>query len=164
MAKSSDPSSKGSAHFPNNREHAVVIGGSMAGLLAARVLAAHFRRVTVVERDCFPQTPTFRKGVPQSRHAHVLLTRGRTLLERLFPGLAAELQAAGASTVAWPGDVLWLTPAGWSTRFRPGFPFLCCSRDLLEWGCASGWPRSRASASCRSTTQPTCSRAPTAAR
>jgi flavin-dependent dehydrogenase len=91
VAQGTGSGSNGSAHFPRNREHAVVIGGSMAGLLAARVLAAHFRRVTVVERDCFPQTPTFRKGVPQSRHAHVLLTRGRTLLERMFPGLSAEL-------------------------------------------------------------------------
>lgn len=31
--------------------HALVIGGSMAGLLAARVLANHFDRVTIVERD-----------------------------------------------------------------------------------------------------------------
>jgi phytoene dehydrogenase-like protein len=29
--------------------HAVVIGGSMAGLLAARVLADHFDRVTILE-------------------------------------------------------------------------------------------------------------------
>ena len=60
-----------------HRGHAVVVGGSMAGLLAARVLAAHFDRVTIVERDALPATPTFRKGVPQARHVHVLLGRGQ---------------------------------------------------------------------------------------
>ena len=44
--------------------HALVVGGSMAGLLAARVLADHFERVTIVERDGFPDGPAFRKGVP----------------------------------------------------------------------------------------------------
>ena len=53
---------------PRRPEHAIVIGGSMAGLLAARVLAAHFDRVTILERDSFPEGPEFRKGVPQARH------------------------------------------------------------------------------------------------
>ncbi len=56
--------------------HALVIGGGMAGLLAARVLAEYFEQVTIVERDHFPHKPTFRAGVPQSRHLHVLLRRG----------------------------------------------------------------------------------------
>jgi 2-polyprenyl-6-methoxyphenol hydroxylase-like FAD-dependent oxidoreductase len=133
MAERNGVSPDGQAYGLAQREHAVVIGGSLAGLCAARVLAAHFARVTVVERDRFPAEPAFRKGVPQARHVHVLLMRGRLLLERLFPGLVPELEAAGARSVSWPGDVLWLTPAGWSERFRPGFPFLCCSRDLLEW-------------------------------
>jgi phytoene dehydrogenase-like protein len=34
--------------------HAIVIGGSMAGLLAARVLADYFEQVTILERDRFP--------------------------------------------------------------------------------------------------------------
>lgn len=64
------------------REHAIVIGGSMAGLFAARVLADSFARVTLVERDTFPAAPVFRAGVAQSRHLHILLLRGRLLLER----------------------------------------------------------------------------------
>ena len=58
------------------RAHAVVLGAGMAGLLAARVLASHFEQVTVVDRDRFPDRPAFRRGVPQSRHLHVLLGRG----------------------------------------------------------------------------------------
>jgi flavin-dependent dehydrogenase len=104
----------------------------MAGLLAARVLADHVDRVTIIERDHLPETPQFRAGVPQSRHLHGLLERGRLLLEQLFPGLGADLAAAGALTVT-TADFLWLTPAGWMQRFRPGIPVLLCSRELLEW-------------------------------
>ncbi len=67
--------------------HAVVIGGSMAGLLAARVLSDRFERVTVVERDRYPEGFENRKGVPQARHAHALLPRGFMIMARLFPGL-----------------------------------------------------------------------------
>jgi 2-polyprenyl-6-methoxyphenol hydroxylase-like FAD-dependent oxidoreductase len=105
----------------------------MAGLLAARVLAAHFDRVTVVERDSFPDSPQFRKGVPQSRHVHVLLGRGQQLVEHFFPGLIADLTANGAPTIMWPTEMLWLMPAGWCERFSPGLPFISVSRELLEW-------------------------------
>jgi 2-polyprenyl-6-methoxyphenol hydroxylase-like FAD-dependent oxidoreductase len=124
----------GAAHA--NRElgdHAVVIGAGMAGLVAARVLADYFARVTVVERDRLPAAPTPRAGVPQSHHIHILLAQGMALLDRLFPGLEGELLAAGAVTIDFPGDVLWLSPAGWSRRFRPGLRLVSCSRPLLEW-------------------------------
>ena len=64
----------------HRRRHAVVVGGSLAGMLAARVLSDHFHDVTLLERDHFPETPTARKGLPQGRHAHVLLGRGRGVM------------------------------------------------------------------------------------
>lgn len=79
-------------------DHAVVLGGSMAGLLAARVLADHYEQVTLVERDVLPDEGRPRRGVPQSRHAHVLLPRGARSLEELFPGLLRELVDRGAPT------------------------------------------------------------------
>src|SRR5262249_24093842 len=76
------------AHLRNvRRRHAVVVGGSMAGMLAARVLSDHFAGVTLLERDRFTETPAARKGLPQGRHVHVLLERGRGALERFLPGL-----------------------------------------------------------------------------
>src|SRR5262245_49917711 len=114
--------------------HAVVIGGSMAGLLAARILAEHFDRVTVVERDRLPDNAAARKGVPQARHAHVLLTRGQMILRELFPNVEAELLAAGALPVDAAQDTAWLTPAGWAPRFPSPIRLLSMSRDLLEWG------------------------------
>ena len=108
--------------------HAVVIGGGIAGLLAARVLTDHFERVTLVERDHFPETASPRKGLPQSRHLHVLLTRGRMALEQLFPGIGDELLAPGAEAIDAAGDIAWLTPAGWGTRFPSDIRSFACSR------------------------------------
>lgn len=83
-----------------SREHAVVLGGSMAGLVTARVLSEHYARVTVVERDGLPTAGEQRRGVPQGRHVHALLPRGGEVLEELFPGIVAELSGAGAPLVA----------------------------------------------------------------
>jgi 2-polyprenyl-6-methoxyphenol hydroxylase-like FAD-dependent oxidoreductase len=113
--------------------HALVIGGSMAGLLTARVLSERFERVTVVERDHFPEGPAFRKGVPQSKHLHVFMMRGRMISDKLFPGLSEELEEAGAVPVDSANDFEWLTPAGFAPRFPSGLPLLMCSRELLEW-------------------------------
>ena len=111
---------------------AVVIGGSLAGLLAARVLADRFDEVVVVERDTYPDEPEPRKGVPQSRHLHILLVRGQRLLEALFPGLMAELREAGAASLNWPRDILWLGAAGWGSRTARGMTLVSSRRELLE--------------------------------
>jgi 2-polyprenyl-6-methoxyphenol hydroxylase-like FAD-dependent oxidoreductase len=117
----------------NNRSHAVVIGGSMAGMLAARVLSEHFDQVTVIERDRFPEGPASRPGVPQARHLHALLARGLNILGTLFPGLSDELIAAGAVEVEVGSDFAWLNPAGWGINFNSGIKALSFSRDLLDW-------------------------------
>src|SRR5262249_24814846 len=110
-----------------------VIGGGMAGLLAGRVLADHFEQVTIIERDRFPLEPTFRKGVPQSRHLHLLLRRGQVILEQLFPKLEADLAACGALLVDWGQDTCLLTFLGRMPRFHSGLTTYVCSRSLLEW-------------------------------
>ncbi|MGH8901464.1 MAG: NAD(P)/FAD-dependent oxidoreductase [Egibacteraceae bacterium] len=112
---------------------AVVIGGSLAGLAAAGALGKHFDHVTIVERDRFPDEPAFRAGVPQGRHAHILLTAGQEALERLFPGFRDDLVIAGAIPVGVPEDVLWHTAAGWSHRFPATRRLLSCSRHLIDW-------------------------------
>jgi 2-polyprenyl-6-methoxyphenol hydroxylase-like FAD-dependent oxidoreductase len=112
--------------------HAVVIGVGLAGLLAARVLAGHFDRITVIDRDRLPDRPGFRPGVPQSRHLHVLLGRGLECLEQLFPGFEADLVAAGAPVVEG-ADSLWLNAAGWCRRYRSPIRLLGATRELVEW-------------------------------
>jgi 2-polyprenyl-6-methoxyphenol hydroxylase-like FAD-dependent oxidoreductase len=77
-------------------EHAIVIGASVAGLLAARVLSDSFGRVTVLERDALPTELTDRRAIPQGRHAHALQFGGQEALERLLPGYQDEAVVAGA--------------------------------------------------------------------
>jgi 2-polyprenyl-6-methoxyphenol hydroxylase-like FAD-dependent oxidoreductase len=86
-------------------EHAVVLGASMGGLLAARVLADFYRTVTIVERDVLPEAAANRRGVPQGRHGHLLQSRGSQILDELFPGALDELVAAGAPVLRSGDDL-----------------------------------------------------------
>ncbi|MFE9192844.1 FAD-dependent oxidoreductase [Micromonospora sp. NPDC007208] len=74
---------------------AVVVGGSVAGLLAARVLSDHADTVVIIDRDD-PQMTGARPGVPQGTQLHALLPGGLFQLERLFPGFRGEALARGA--------------------------------------------------------------------
>jgi 2-polyprenyl-6-methoxyphenol hydroxylase-like FAD-dependent oxidoreductase len=77
-------------------ERAIVIGASIGGLMAARVLADFYCSVLLVERDRFPDSPQNRRGVPQGRHSHLLMRRGSLAMSELFPGVLDELVASGA--------------------------------------------------------------------
>ncbi|BAY45196.1 hypothetical protein SAMD00079811_27980 [Scytonema sp. HK-05] len=112
--------------------HAIVIGGSMAGLVVARILSDRFPAVTLIERDQFPEEPIPRKGTPQSRHIHVLLLQGQIILEKFFPGLRDEMIAAGAHLIDVAADMMWLNPAGWGVRFPSDISMLGFSRDLID--------------------------------
>jgi 2-polyprenyl-6-methoxyphenol hydroxylase-like FAD-dependent oxidoreductase len=121
--------------MPDTRgDRAVVLGGSMAGLLAARVLAEAYAEVVVVERDELSHAAAHRRGAPQSRHIHGLLARGQQALEELFDGLTAELVEMGAPA----GDMLEGIRAYFGGhRLRPGpsgLLALQASRPLLEAG------------------------------
>jgi len=112
---------------------ALVIGGSVSGLVAAGALARHFERVTLVERDEYPDAPQPRKGTPQARHVHVLLKQGEHAVERIFPGFFAELVARGGQRVDTAGDAKWFFFGGWKARFRSGIEMVSQTRALLEW-------------------------------
>ncbi|CAL9622888.1 putative protein (plasmid) [Streptomyces sp. enrichment culture] len=112
-------------------ERAVVLGGSMAGLLAARVLAGAYREVLVVERDAISGRTTARKGVGQGRHVHGLLARGQQILDELFPGFTREAVAAGIPTGDL-GELRWFFNG---RRLSPGTTGLTCvsaTRPVLE--------------------------------
>ncbi|MFJ6676955.1 FAD-dependent monooxygenase [Actinosynnema sp. NPDC091369] len=110
--------------------HALVLGGGLAGMLAASVLSAHADRVTVVDRDRF--TGGDRKGVPHGRHAHVLMAGGCRALDDLLPGLTASLLDAGAQHLGLPDRLLVLTQSGWLPRLAEMRFVLGCSRALLD--------------------------------
>ena len=118
--------------MPSGHDRVVVIGAGIAGLVTARVLAERAAEVTVVDRDELPDGPDARKGVPQGRHPHALLTSGERILRGLFPGLIEDLVAGGAELVA--GDHAHSWSYGGYRATTPGSPpYVCLSRPYLEF-------------------------------
>ncbi|MBQ1073754.1 FAD-dependent monooxygenase [Micromonospora sp. C31] len=111
---------------------AVVIGASMGGLLTARALTEAYERVTLVDRDLLPERADSRRGVPQGRQLHVLLTRGRQAFEELLPGISAELAAHGVPTVDLHEQVHWYNNGHRMRRAPSPLVALGVSRPLLE--------------------------------
>ncbi|HEY4036857.1 MAG TPA: FAD-dependent monooxygenase [Ktedonobacteraceae bacterium] len=75
---------------------ALVIGGGIAGLIAARVLSDYYDQVQIVERDLLLEQPNLRAGTPQAFHIHRVVGRGQSCLDRLFPNFTSELIERGA--------------------------------------------------------------------
>lgn len=115
-----------------SRRHAVVLGGSIAGLFATRVLSDRFEQVTLIDRDCILGDAGQHKGVPQARHVHVLLARGLEIATQLFPDLADSLKAQGATELDFGADVGWYQLGDYKRQFNGGMHVLCQSRPLLE--------------------------------
>ncbi|MEQ8677144.1 MAG: FAD-binding protein [Aggregatilineales bacterium] len=114
-------------------KHALIIGGGMAGLVTARVLSDFFETVTLIERDTYPDTPAWRNGVPQERHVHTLLAKGRELLEDLYPGIDAEFESLGAPLYTWGNDTHVLTTGGQVGKVKTDVYGRGLSRTLLEY-------------------------------
>lgn len=112
---------------------AVVVGASMAGLCAARVLADRFDHVLLLDRDMLPEGPDWRGQVPQGRHPHLLLVSGARLLDRWFPGIIAELEAGGAVDVDLSRDFYWHQSGGVARRPSSTLRGPSMSRPFLEW-------------------------------
>lgn len=115
-----------------NRNLAIVMGGSMAGLAAARVLSDRYKKVLLFEQDRFENGVEHRRGVPQSRHTHGPLAGGRHALERLFPGLFEELMTVGAEKCCITRDAHWCFNRGEHVQFESDLEGVLVSRPLLE--------------------------------
>lgn len=113
-------------------KRAVVIGASMGGLLAARVLSNHFEQVTLLERDSFPAAGENRKGVPQGKHAHAVLAQGLTIMEGYFPGLIDHLVSLGADYGDVSEKARWFHEGGRHQPTVSGVNAINVSRPLLE--------------------------------
>ncbi|GAA0955366.1 FAD-binding monooxygenase [Kribbella koreensis] len=109
----------------------IVVGGSIAGLLAARALAEHAASVVVLERERLPGAVAPRGHVPQGRHLHLLLAAGLDRLCDWFPDIEDELVTRGAVRV--DGRNAWVYQGGaYRARGDWGRPVLCMTRPLLE--------------------------------
>ncbi|WP_436925710.1 FAD-dependent oxidoreductase [Halosimplex amylolyticum] len=111
---------------------AVVLGGSVAGLCAARVLADGFDEVLVVERDPFPDTPVARDGAPQTSHPHALLAAGQETLEDLFVGFGEDLAGAGGLVLDITKQLVEYQHGGFLATGTERTPSYCASRPLFE--------------------------------
>jgi 2-polyprenyl-6-methoxyphenol hydroxylase-like FAD-dependent oxidoreductase len=124
-------------YLPPMGNHAVVIGASVAGMCAARVLSDHYDTVTVFERDHLPAGPANRSAVPQGRHVHLLMARGAAEFEGLFPGLLDDMVAAGVPKLANRPDCIHFGAAGHvlgtNTTLKREFTAYVPSRPHLEW-------------------------------
>lgn len=118
-------------------DHVVVIGASIAGLCAARVLADHAGRVTIYERDALPDSPVDRPAIPQGQHVHLLMARGAQELESLFPGLLSDMSDDGMPVVSSRQGEIHFTASGHALGIDgagpSGFAGYLPSRALLEW-------------------------------
>ncbi|MER6912016.1 FAD-dependent monooxygenase [Streptomyces sp. NPDC000594] len=112
---------------------AVVIGGGLAGMLAAAALDGFADEITVVERDTLPPGPTPRVSLPQARHTHLLWSGGVRAFEELLPGITDRWLAAGARRIPLPTGLVTLSAQGWIRRWPEMQFMIACSRDLLDW-------------------------------
>jgi 2-polyprenyl-6-methoxyphenol hydroxylase-like FAD-dependent oxidoreductase len=113
-------------------DRAVVLGGSLAGLLAANVLAEVYPEVLVVDRDELAGVAGPRRGVPHGRHAHGLVARGHQILEKQFPGLMADMEAAGVRPGDFSGDIRWYFNGMRLRPARTGLLSVPCTRPVIE--------------------------------
>jgi flavin-dependent dehydrogenase len=118
-------------------KHAIVIGASIGGLCAARVLSDFYDRVSVYERDELPDGPSNRSAVPQGRHVHLLMARGAQEFESHFPGLLDGMVADGVPILENRPDCIHFGAAGHVLgthhKLQDEFTAYVPSRPHLEW-------------------------------
>jgi 2-polyprenyl-6-methoxyphenol hydroxylase-like FAD-dependent oxidoreductase len=119
--------------MPEPDKRVVVLGGSMAGLLAARVLAEAYTEVILVDRDDLKSVASYRNGVPHGRHAHGLVARGHQILEELFPGLTQGMIDSGVRPGDFNGDIQWYFSGKRLCPSRSGLASVPATRPVLEY-------------------------------
>jgi 2-polyprenyl-6-methoxyphenol hydroxylase-like FAD-dependent oxidoreductase len=112
---------------------ALVLGGSIAGMIAARVLADHADEVWIIEPDLLEDAPAIRRGTPHSSQAHNLLGKGHTVIEQLLPGIVRQMVREGGQLInSGPGGAQWFLN-GRPKMPVPGGSVVSVSRPFLEW-------------------------------
>lgn len=113
-------------------EQAIVLGGSMAGLVTARVLSNHYAKVTILERDPVNDWPESRKGQPQTRHLHGLLAGGLEVFLTYFPDLLESIAKKDVFVGDMGEAMRWYTHGGYRLPVKLGLEGAMMSRPFLE--------------------------------
>ncbi|OEJ22295.1 NAD(P)/FAD-dependent oxidoreductase [Streptomyces subrutilus] len=120
---------------PTGAARVLILGGSLAGTLAAAALAPHAAEVLLVERDkALPDSAAPRPRLPQAAHAHMLWAGGADAIESLLPGMTDTWLKAGAHRIPIPNGMVSFSPAGWYRRWTETHYLIGASRDLIDWG------------------------------
>ena len=115
------------------RGTAVVIGGSIAGIAAAKILTERFDKIIVLEQDGPHRRKEGRPGAAQGWHLHHLLTAGQIELERLFPGIIDDMVREGAFKVDMADQYRLRLAGSWKKQCKSDIRIVCAGRPLLEW-------------------------------
>jgi flavin-dependent dehydrogenase len=113
-------------------QRAVVVGGSIAGMLAARAVAPHFCEVVVIERDTLPAAPAPRRRTPQSYHVHLLLKGGENAISQLVPRFRDEIEAGGSVKLRAGLDMDLASELGFAPHWDAEMLLHSQSRPFLE--------------------------------
>jgi monoamine oxidase len=105
---------------PTTKQHAIVLGGSLTGLLTAQLLSKYYSKVSILEKDAVHREPEARKGQPQTRHLHGLLPGGLQVMSKYFPGLLDELVSYGAKVLDFANSMNWFAMAVLESHFALG--------------------------------------------
>lgn len=114
------------------QEKVVIVGGGIAGLAAARVLADHFASVVVCDKDSHIGSADVRTGAPQGAHLHVLLKNGQMILRGLMPDVYEKIKTSQCKTIDWAQDTVWENKFGQLPRYESQAKTFAFSRGLLE--------------------------------
>ncbi|WP_314252276.1 NAD(P)/FAD-dependent oxidoreductase [Streptomyces sp. DSM 40907] len=122
--------SEATSHGPRR---VVIVGGSLAGMLAAAAVKEHADSVEIIEAHDLPAGPEPRTGVPQAAHIHWLQAGGAEAIDALLPGSIDLLMAAGAHRIPVTTDMVIYSPEGWYRRWQRATHYvITASRDLTD--------------------------------
>ena len=120
-------------HTDYAKTRAIVVGGSIAGLLAARVLADHINEVIILEKDILLDQPVSRRGIPQSEQLHSIHQKGAEIIQELFPDLAWDFETSGVVPCDLGSEMRWFFFGEWMEPARSDIFVHWCERPRLEW-------------------------------
>ncbi len=111
---------------------AIVIGGSIAGLMSAKLLSNRYKSVVVIDKDTLDVFPENRKMVPQSHHVHIVLKAGEEGLNQIFPGFSEDMLALGSVRIDMSQEMVSCSALGVAPKWKSDISLLSQSRPLLE--------------------------------
>lgn len=117
-----------------HRDRLVVVGGSIGGLIAARILSDHFAEVTIVERGGLPDNSGPLRRMPQSVHLHGLTPGGCLALDQIYgnDSFTTAMRDVGAAYLDFFKHQAVLLPEGWRRCAQSDVEVVCDSRSLME--------------------------------